>query len=102
MWFDVVEKIINSKTSIIAFHDGQDSTKKQLEHLFSELKGSNIHNLEIVSLKSSVGSKIAQTYDLPRHTRVIIIRENKQLAWTWHGLRLPLLNDVVCRFNQIC
>jgi hypothetical protein len=101
MWFDVVEKITGSKTFIIAFHDGRESTKKQLEHMFIELKGANIHSVEIVSLKSAIGAKIAQTYDLSGHTKMIIVRENKQIAWSWSGIKLPLLNEVVYRFNQV-
>jgi hypothetical protein len=101
MWFDVVENITKSKTCVVVLDDGQGVNGVQNHTFISELKKFNIHDSIVLSLKSSAGSKLAESYGLNRTSSVLLLRANKELAWMWQGRSLPGVNDVVYRFCQV-
>jgi len=101
MWFDAVEKIINSNTFIIAVHDGSHSGIQRLKNLKSNLLESNIRAVEVLSIKSVQGEQVAQTYALPNAGGLMILRPNKQVAWSWVGVDMPSMSELVHRFNQV-
>jgi hypothetical protein len=100
MWFDVVESITNSKTFVVVLDDGQGVNGVQNHTFIFELKKYNIHDSIVLPLKSSVGSKLAESYGLQHTSSVLLLRANKQLGWLWQGRSLPQINEVVYRFNQ--
>jgi hypothetical protein len=101
MWFDAVEKIIDSKTFIIAVHDGSYSGAQRLKHLKLSLLKANIDTVEVLSAKSVQGDRVAKTYDLPSAGGLMILRADKQVAWSWLGVDMPATNELICRFNQV-
>ncbi len=101
MWFDVVDKIIKKKTFIIGFHDGYGESKKSLDQLLDELERYNISDTKALSHKSDEGAKVSESYALPTCTRIIMVRANKQIVWSWSGRGLPKVNELVHLFNQI-
>lgn len=101
MWFDAVEKVINSKTFIIAVHDGSYSGVQRLKHLKPSLLEANIDFVEVLSIKSVVGEQVAQTYALPKAGGLMILRADKQVAWSWLGVDMPSISELTSRFYQV-
>ena len=101
MWYDVVENITDSKTYIIAVHDGSYFSVRKLMCLKEILLKANIDAVEILSSRTVVGSQIAQTYALPGAGGLMLLRPNKQVAWSWLGLDVPGVSELICRFNEV-
>lgn len=52
------------------------------------------HNLELISLESIDGARMATTYDIVRYPAILVLNENGELMKSWQGPVMPLMNEV--------
>lgn len=77
----------------ILYHPHSEFSRK-VEEYAHDFKRFNNKEIELLSLESMEGARIASLYDIVRYPAVLALREDGQLMKEWQGDNLPLMREV--------
>ena len=77
----------------VIYHPESDHARL-VEEFSHELNRRHGVSPELVSLETREGAAMASLYDVTQYPAVVAVRDNGQVAQTWIGENLPLMNEV--------
>jgi len=79
---------------VILYHPQSDHSRTVEDYVYEFSKRNPEVSLEALSVDTRSGSNMARTYDVVQYPTMIALRENGELAQSWPGIPLPLMNEV--------
>lgn len=78
---------------VILYHPQSDHarTVEDYSRDFSHQTG---HSIELISLETSDGARMATTYDIVRYPAILILNDSGELMKSWQGPIMPLMDEV--------
>lgn len=90
---------MNNMKICILYHPQSDHARRVEDFAHDIFRQHNVTS-ELVSLESREGAEMARLYDITQYPAIIALRDNGQVAETWVGEQLPLMNDVAAYANE--
>ncbi len=77
----------------IIYHPQSDHARP-VEEFAHDLDRQHGVKTDLVSLETREGAAMASLYDIVQYPAIVAIRDNGQVAQTWSGDTLPMMNEV--------
>lgn len=84
---------MNMKVCIIYHPESEQA--RPVEEFVHDLDRQHGVKTELVSLETREGAAMASLYDIVNYPAIVAIRDNGEIAQTWSGDALPLMNEIV-------
>ncbi len=68
---------------------------RAVEEFAHDFERHSSYECELIDVDSPAGSEMAKLYDVMQYPTVLAVRDDGQLARSWIGTPLPVVNDVV-------
>lgn len=78
---------------MILYHPQSDHARK-VEDFAHDIERQQGTHVELTSLESIEGTKIAKLYDITQYPAIVVTREDGGVIQVWSGEELPLMNEV--------
>ena len=84
---------------LVLYHEKNEHASN-VEGFVRSIKEQTSRDVELISLETTEGASIANTYEIVSYPATLIIRDDGQLHKYWEGESLPLIGEVVGYLNS--